>query len=56
MVTSMTEQVHGAMLETQVEGAFDQRRRRGVRLTVTVLSIVVGAFYLLSFVQILSMK
>jgi len=35
---------------------FEQGRRRGVRRTVTVLAIVVGAFYLLSFAQILLMK
>jgi hypothetical protein len=38
------------------DGQFGQRRRRGVRRTVTVLAIVAGAFYLLSFAQILSMK
>ncbi|MEW9571943.1 hypothetical protein ABQJ54_09270 [Rhodanobacter sp. Si-c] len=38
------------------QGRFEQGRRRGVRRTVTVLAIVVGAFYLLSFVQILLMK
>ncbi|HET8765007.1 MAG TPA: hypothetical protein VFM52_07275 [Rhodanobacter sp.] len=31
-------------------------QRRGVRRTVTVLAVVIGIFYLLSFVQILLMK
>lgn len=37
-------------------GQFEQKRRHGVRRTVTVLAIVIGAFYLLSFAQILLMK
>lgn len=35
---------------------FERKRRHGVRRTVAVLAIVVGAFYLLSFAQILLMK
>jgi len=35
---------------------FEHGRRRGVRRTVTALAIVVGAFYLLSFAQILLMR
>ncbi|TAL75335.1 MAG: hypothetical protein EPN56_05315 [Rhodanobacter sp.] len=31
-------------------------QRRGVRRTVTVLAVVIGIFYLLSFLQILLMK
>ena len=38
------------------EKQFEQGRRRGVRRTVTVLAVVVGAFYLLAFLQILLMK
>ena len=38
------------------DGQFERKRRLGVRRTVTVLAIVVGAFYLLSFAQILLMK
>ncbi|HKR76646.1 MAG TPA: hypothetical protein VJR95_08255 [Rhodanobacter sp.] len=38
------------------DGQFERKRRHGVRRTVTVLAIVVGAFYLLSFAQILLMK
>jgi hypothetical protein len=34
----------------------EQKRRHGVRRTVTVTAIVIGAFYLLSFAQILLMK
>ena len=38
------------------DGQFERKRRQGVRRTVAVLAIVVGAFYLLSFAQILLMK
>jgi hypothetical protein len=34
----------------------EQKRRQGVRRTVMVVVIVIGAFYLLSFAQILLMK
>jgi hypothetical protein len=39
-----------------MDNGFEQGRRRGVRRTVMVLAVVVGAFYLLSFLQILLMK
>ncbi len=39
-----------------MDGQFEQKRRRGVRRTVTVVAVVIGAFYLLSFAQILLMK
>lgn len=39
-----------------VDGQLEQKRRQGVRRTVTVVAIVIGAFYLLSFAQILLMK
>ncbi|BFI97358.1 MAG: hypothetical protein RSP_28680 [Rhodanobacter sp.] len=38
------------------DGQYERKRRHGVRRTVTVLAVVVGAFYLLSFAQILLMK
>ena len=44
------------MASEQADGQFEQKRRHGVRRTVTVLAVVVGTFYLLSFVQILLMK
>ncbi|MEW9622766.1 hypothetical protein [Rhodanobacter geophilus] len=46
----------GHMTSGIADQRFEQGRRRGVRRTVTVLAIVVGAFYLLSFAQILLMK
>ncbi|WP_255430886.1 hypothetical protein [Rhodanobacter sp. DHG33] len=44
------------MASHTANGQIEQKRRHGVRRTVTVLAIVVGAFYLLSFAQILLMK
>jgi hypothetical protein len=34
----------------------DADRRKGVRRTVTILVVIVAAFFLVSFVQILLMK
>ncbi len=44
------------MTSRVASGQQSQQRRTGVRRTVTVLAIVVGVFYLLSFAQILLMK
>jgi hypothetical protein len=44
------------MASRHADGQFERKRRHGVRRTVTVLAVVVGAFYLLSFAQILLMK
>jgi hypothetical protein len=43
----------------QTQQAMDQvtrDRRRGVRRTVTILVLIVAAFFLVSFVQIVLMK
>ncbi|WP_255523505.1 hypothetical protein [Rhodanobacter sp. DHB23] len=44
------------MASQVAEGQPGQAHRHGVRRTVVVLAIVVGAFFLLPFVQILLMK
>jgi hypothetical protein len=44
------------MTSSIADNRFEQGRRRGVRRTVTVLAVVVGGFYLLSFLQILLMR
>ncbi|WP_255523410.1 MULTISPECIES: hypothetical protein [Rhodanobacter] len=44
------------MTSQAANGQLGPKHRHGVRRTVLVLAIVVGAFFLLPFVQILLMK
>ena len=43
-------------MQQAVTDQFDADRRKGVRRTVTILVVIVAAFFLVSFVQILLMK
>ncbi|WP_168170808.1 hypothetical protein [Rhodanobacter sp. C01] len=43
-------------MQQAVIDQFDAERRKGVRRTVTILVVIVAAFFLVSFVQIVLMK
>jgi hypothetical protein len=43
-------------MQQAVTDQFDADRRKGVRRTVRILVVIVAAFFLVSFVQILLMK
>jgi hypothetical protein len=43
------------MSQTTID-QYDAERRKGVRRTVTILAVIVAAFFLVSFVQIMLMK